>query len=139
MDRKEFLINLGKGTASVCLACFLASCTNNNNSITAPPTNVDFTLDISQSPYTALGNVGGAIYKDGIIIARLSQTSFTAVSQYCTHQGSTVQYESSTHIFHCPTHGSNFNTDGLVINGPAGRALAKYNTALNGTSLRVYS
>ena len=139
MDRKEFLINLGKGAVAVCIACYLASCSNNNGNIPTAPANVNFTLDLTQPAYGSLNNVGGAVYKDGIIIVRLNQISFAAVSQYCTHQGTTVQYDRTNDRFHCPNHGSNFKTDGTVINGPASRALAKYNTELNGTSLRVYS
>jgi len=139
MDRKEFIISLGKGTAAVCMACYLSSCYNNEDSVPTAPSNVDFTLDLSISANQALNNVGGALYKDGIIIARINQTSFVAVSQACTHQGTTIQFEASNNRFHCPNHGSNYRTDGTVINGPASRALVKYNTEINGTTLRVYS
>lgn len=138
MDRKEFIINLGKSTAAVCMACYLASCGDDDSNPSAP-SNVDFTLDLTLSANQALNNVGGTLYKDGIIIARVSQTSFIALSQYCTHQGTTVQFEANNNRFHCPQHGSNYRTDGTVINGPAERALVKYNAELSGTSLRVYS
>lgn len=140
MDRKDFIINLGKSAAFVCASCYLASCYDDEgNPVAPPPQNVDFTIDISQSPYTALQNTGSSVYKDGIIIARLSSASFTALSQACTHQGTTVQYEQSNNRMHCPLHGSNYKTDGSVINGPATRPLQKYNTSLSGTMLRVFS
>ena len=140
MDRKDFLFTLGKGTLAVCAACYLASC----NSPTSPnvpsaPSNIDITLDLTQSANSALNNVGGYIYSNNLIIARISQTQFVALSSICTHQGGTVFYDSSGKEFHCPVHGSNFSTSGAVINGPAGSPLKKYNTSLTGTSLRVFS
>ena len=140
MDRKEFLFALGKGTVAVCAACYLASC----NSPTSPnvpsaPSNVDMTLDLTQPANNALNTIGGYIYNNSIIIARVSQTDFVAVSSICTHQGNTVFYDSGGKEFHCPAHGSNFSTSGAVINGPASTPLVKYNTALNGNSLRVFS
>ncbi|MEW6194279.1 MAG: Rieske (2Fe-2S) protein [Bacteroidota bacterium] len=139
MDRKEFIINLSKSAAFVCASCYLASCYGDENNPAAPPQNVDFTIDISQSPYTALQNTGGSVYKDGLIIARTGTNTFAALSQVCTHQGTTVQYEHSQSRMHCPNHGSNFKTDGTVINGPAASPLKRYNTSLNGTMLRVFS
>lgn len=139
MDRKEFFVSLGKGTVAVCMACYLASCGQNSSSMPTAPTTVDFTLDLTQSNYKALNNIGQSIYKDGIVIARINATTIVAVSQYCTHQGTTIQYEPQNNRFHCSNHGSNFRTDGTVINGPAAQALVKYNTELNGETLRIYS
>lgn len=138
MDRKEFLATLGKG-AAVAAALYCVGCSANSAAPTEPAANVDFTLDLGQSAYQVLQSTGGSVYKDSIIIARVSQTEFVAVSQICTHQGSTIQYDSANKRFHCPSHGSNFSLDGSVINGPAGRALVKYNTSLSGNSLRIFS
>ena len=60
MHRKEFLSILGVGAAAVaCSHCF-GGCTNPNAgaNITAP-TNVDFTLDLTNPAYAALKSVGG--------------------------------------------------------------------------------
>jgi cytochrome b6-f complex iron-sulfur subunit len=136
MDRKEFLATLGIGAAAIaCSYCF-GGCKSNDN-VTGPPTNVDFTLDLNNAAYAALKNNGGYIYNAGVIVARTSTGSFVAVSQTCTHQGTTVQFDGSQFV--CPAHGSIFKTDGSVARGPAGSPLARYNTSLNGNSLRVYS
>jgi cytochrome b6-f complex iron-sulfur subunit len=82
---------------------------------------------------------GGFVYSSGIIVARTTSGTYIAVSQTCTHAGSTVQYVPNGNRFYCPAHGSNFAADGSVINGPAGSPLGRYNTTLNGNSLRVYS
>ncbi len=140
MDRKEFLSLLGLGAAAMTCSYFLAGCTpNSSNLITAPPTNVDFTLNLTDPANAALKNNGGYIYQNGIIVARTINGDYVAVSQTCTHQGGTVYYDKAGNEFHCPVHGSNFATNGSVINGPAASPLMKYSTSLSGTSLRVYS
>jgi len=136
MDRKDFLLLFGKGAALAGLA-YCVGCSSNSDSVTAPPSNVDFTIDISQSAYQALNTPGGTVIKDSIIIARLSDNSIVALSSICTHQGGTVEYQKNNNRFYCPNHGSNFSTSGNVINGPAGSPLKQYTTALTGTSLRV--
>lgn len=137
MDRKEFLTTLGKGAAVVAATYCLGACSSNSNP--TAPSNVDFTLDLTQPNYQTLNSPGGVVLKDGIIIARVNFTSIVAVASACTHEGTQVQFDLTNSRFHCPTHGSNFKTDGSVINGPAGSPLKKYNTTLNGNSLRVFS
>jgi cytochrome b6-f complex iron-sulfur subunit len=138
MNRKEFLSALGVGAAAVACTCCLGGCMS-NGSVTSPPTNVDFTLDLTDPANNALKTNGGYIYKNGIIIARTVSGAYVALSSVCTHAGGTVYYIPGSNRFYCPNHGSNFGTDGSVINGPAASPLAKYNTALSGTSLRIYS
>ena len=41
----------------------------------------------------------------------------------CSHLGCTVPYEPATGRFVCPCHGSEFSTDGEVLNEPAPRPL----------------
>lgn len=142
MNRKEFFTIAGKGSIAVCAACFLASCgydSDNNPAAAQTPKSVDFTLDLAQSANQSLKNVGGSLVKDGVIVARISATDFTAVSAACTHEGFTLVYEQSAVRFHCNNHGSNFSSDGKVINGPATQALTKYKTSLDGNNLRVFS
>ena len=139
MDRKEFLTILGAGAAAAACTYCLGGCTNPNSgsSITAP-TNVDFTLDLSNAAYAGLRNVGGFAYNAGVIVAHAS-SGYVAVSYSCTHQGTTVIFDASTNTFFCPAHGSRFALNGGVINGPAGSPLGSYKTTLSGNSLRVYS
>lgn len=46
---------------------------------------------------------------------------FSALSLRCTHLGCTV--EGVPEGFHCPCHGSRYDSDGNVTRGPAARAL----------------
>jgi len=143
MERKEFLSQVGFGAAALLLpACFgsLTSCSSNDvtpsgGGIT-PPTNLDFTLDVSTG---ALSANGGFLVTNGIIVARTLTGSFLAVSAACTHQGTTVQFRGASNDFLCSNHGSVFSAAGQVTNGPASRPLTQFKTTLTGTSLRVFS
>jgi cytochrome b6-f complex iron-sulfur subunit len=138
MDRKEFLLTIGKGAAVAGLV-YCAGCSQNSYVPTAP-SNVDFTIDLTQAANQPLTSVGGSIVTDnGIIIGRTGASSFVAVSSACTHQGTTIQFQLNNNRFYCPNHGSTYSLDGKVTNGPAEVALSKYNTSFNGTNLRVYS
>lgn len=138
MDRKEFLVTLGKGAAIAGIA-YCVGCAANGNDVPTAPSNVDMTLDLTQSSNSALTFIGGSIVNNGIIIGRTGTSTFVAVSSACTHQGTTVQFQLNNNRFYCNNHGSTFALDGTVTQGPAGRSLTKYNTSLNGNNLRVYS
>ncbi len=137
MERREFLSFVALGaTAAACSYC-LSGCTVPDNGITGP-SNVDFTLDLSNAANNSLLAVGGYTYNSGVIVAH-TPGGYVAVSQACTHQGTTINYDVSSNSFICPAHGSRFGTDGSVLNGPASSKLSTYNTKLTGTSLRVYT
>lgn len=137
MERSEFLKLIGSGAVLGCLEC-LGSCSSSNKADPAP-NNLDFTIDISLSQYSALQNVGGSLIINGTIIVRISTTDFTALWRSCTHEGTPVNYQSSQQNFICPNHQSKFTLTGAVINGPATVALRKYNTTLTGSMLRVFA
>ncbi len=139
MDRKEFLKLTGISAGAFMLTSCLAGCKKSEDDSPSGPDSIDFTLDLNQSSNTSLNNPGGYIYKDGVIVAKTSGGSFVAVAAACSHEGTSVQYENAQSRFHCPNHGSNFTTDGNVINGPASRPLKSYKTSLNGNMLRVFS
>jgi Rieske Fe-S protein len=51
-----------------------------------------------------------------------TESGFSALSLVCTHLGCSV--ENDTQGFTCPCHGSRFNADGKVMQGPASQPLA---------------
>lgn len=138
MDRKDFLLTLGKG-AAVAGMIYCVGCAANNSDVPTAPSNVDKTFDLTQSNYSALNTIGGSIVDNGIIIGRVNATTFVAVSSACTHQGTTIQFQLNNNRFYCNNHGSTFALDGSVTNGPASRSLVKYNTTFSGNSLRIFS
>jgi cytochrome b6-f complex iron-sulfur subunit len=138
MERRDFL----KNTLAICgLAALpiavVESCKKTSYS---GPTNVDFTLDLTNSANTALNTVGGAVIANGVIVIRKSSTSFVAFSSTCTHEGCTVGYNASSTNIVCPCHNGTFSSsNGSVISGPPPSALSSYTATLNGNTLTVKS
>lgn len=142
MDRKEFLAQMGLTSAAIFMGTCLGGCSKDDGgggNAPPAPTGVNFTINLSDAANAPLATPGGYIYNSGIIIARTLADQYIAVSQRCTHEGFTVVFEGTNNRFYCPNHGSTFSTTGSVNNGPAGAPLTRYNTALTGSSLRVYS
>jgi glycine/D-amino acid oxidase-like deaminating enzyme/nitrite reductase/ring-hydroxylating ferredoxin subunit len=89
------------------------------------------------SEYLTAGDVGsveqlkpgeGAIIRRGVAkIAAFRQDDGTVVerSAVCTHVGCIVHWNGLEKCWDCPCHGSQFQPDGQVINGPAIRPLAE--------------
>ena len=139
VERKEFLSILGLGAAAVaCSYCFDGCTTPDAGGNITAPTNVDFTLDLTNPAYSGLKSAGGYVYNAGVIVAHAA-SGYVAVSQACTHQGTAVIFDSPGGQFFCPAHGSRFSLSGAVVNGPAGSPLGSYKTSLTGNSLRVFS
>lgn len=132
MDRKEFISLVGMSAGALLLGC-VSSCKKED----ATPATVDFTLDLSLAENIALNTNGGSRIVSGVIVAKTLAGNYIAVSSACTHQGTTVNFDSANNRFNCPNHGSNFSTTGTVLNGPASTALKQYTVTLTGTSLRV--
>lgn len=90
-------------------------------------------------PRSAAGGFGGLVvagtpqeFKPGTVtavpqghfyISRLEDGSALAMWWRCTHLGCTVPWVAAEKEFHCPCHGSLFNTKGEVTGGPAPRPL----------------
>ena len=60
-----------------------------------------------------------AVYRD-------DNGSLHGVSAACTHLGCLVQFNSAERSWDCPCHGSRFDTDGAVIEGPAVEDLSRH-------------
>jgi cytochrome b6-f complex iron-sulfur subunit len=139
MERRKFFRNFAVGGSILLTAPILFnSCSkdsddeDNNNNNTGGNT-----VDLNDSAYAALKTVGGFAYKGDIIIIRSTDTVYIALSKVCTHSQCTVTYNSSSKEIPCPCHGSKFNTEGAVLNGPAASPLKKYNVKLNGNILTI--
>ena len=146
MKRYEFLSALGVSAGTVIFAPFLTSCSKSSMTATNNPPGgggaVDFTVDLTLPANSALMTKGGSLVHSNIIVAFTSAGAYVAVSNACTHQGYALGF-SSDDKFHCQNpaagHGSVFNSNGAVSNGPAVSPLTVYQTTLTGTSLRVFA
>ncbi len=73
-----------------------------------------------------------------IVVTRLSNDQFAAVSARCTHAGCCVSpYDAQQGFINCSCHGSRFTAEGQVIQGPASAPLKRYATNFDGTLLTI--
>jgi Rieske Fe-S protein len=80
---------------------------------------------------SALANVDGAALVEStagvFLLARTSESTFSAIEAVCTHQGCTINgVDGTTYV--CPCHGSRYNRNGQVMSGPALASLRRYTT-----------
>jgi len=143
MDRKEFLSTFGFGLAAVCTGGCLASCSKSSTDTPGggtgptPPAGVNFTVHLNNE----IKNMGESVTRSGVIVVRLATgtttSSFTAVQVACIHEGTAITFNNSQTRFICPNHGSQFTTDGAVLNGPAARNLKKFNISIASNTMTV--
>ena len=144
LTRNSFLKSLGfKGASLLAVYCAvpaLSSCINEpspNDPGSGGPT-LDFTLDLNDSAYSTLKTVGKYVIANRIVIARISSTTFAAVTQVCSHENKAkVIYQNAQ--FYCTEHGAKYDVNGRGLNSNGKNGLTVYLTALNGDFLRVYS
>ncbi len=83
---------------------------------------------VAGSPLTDLGGAVLVESNAGVfLVSRTSANAFTAIEAVCTHEGCTITGAAGD-IYVCPCHGSRYNRDGQVVNGPAKSSLRKYAT-----------
>jgi cytochrome b6-f complex iron-sulfur subunit len=98
------------------------------------------TVTVSNVSGTSLANVGGAALvqagSNPILVIHSAQDTFTAVTAICTHEQCTITgFQSGTFV--CPCHGSQYNTSGTVVQGPATRNLARFTTQFTNNVLTI--
>ena len=149
MERKDFIEQVGLSGAAILIFGCMQGCSKSDGASTNSGSGsagnntgpVDFTIDISKSPFDTLKNIGG-FYIDSatnIIIVKITSGEIIAVSAICTHLQASLTYQVVSNRFYCAAHGSTFSTTGAVTTGPADAALKKYQTSLTGTILRVFA
>jgi Rieske Fe-S protein len=101
---------------------------------------VNRTVTLTVDAGSPLATVGGTALVQttsaNILVARISQEAFSALTAVCTHEGCTVTNVSGV-TFICPCHGSEYSTGGAVVKGPATRSLAPFGTQFSGNTLVI--
>lgn len=72
-----------------------------------------------------------------VIIIRLDDKNFRALSATCTHLDCTVQYKKDEKIIWCACHNGKYDLFGKNISGPPPRPLDKFNVAIKNDELIV--
>ncbi len=82
----------------------------------------------ADGPFAALQAGQGAVVKvDGQDVAAYKTDAGQVIklSASCPHQGCPVEWDENEKRWVCPCHGSQFQPDGTLISGPAGKGLEK--------------
>jgi Rieske Fe-S protein len=97
------------------------------------------TLDLRQFP--ELQEPGGAArllpdgWRDPLYVLVLPGGTYAALSPICTHLGCTVDVSGARLV--CPCHGSTYDREGRVLQGPAERALTRYAARVTADGLLI--
>lgn len=130
-DRRSFL----KVLMALPLGAILTGASRSGSSTT-------FELDGMEE----LKEVGGSVLiKDvtigktttNLIIVRKSETDYVVFSAVCTHKKCNVRFKNDLNAFKCPCHGSLYDIDGVVQNGPAPANLTRFKSEIQGNKLIV--
>ena len=139
MKRREALqrIVLASGTVLIIPPAILSCSEDGDVDPGGNNGNDDLKINMDDAAYSALKNAGGFVVVSGIIIANTDGNNYVALSSICTHNACTVGYSVQNNNFPCPCHGSVFNANGSVANGPATQPLKEYTVAKEGNVLTI--
>lgn len=141
MERRKFISDLSQVTAVFCTGAYLAACSKSDDNNANPGGGGGGNSRLTANLNSELTAVGSSKISGSVIVVRTAAGnvvgSFVALSLICTHQGCTVGFDSVTTGFKCPCHGSEYNINGVVTQGPAPQALTKYNISITNNVLTV--
>ncbi|RCH56848.1 hypothetical protein DJ568_03050 [Mucilaginibacter hurinus] len=70
-----------------------------------------------------------------VAVFRLDEATYTALWMQCAHQGAELQVAGNQLV--CPAHGSEYDRNGKVTQGPAVRDLRKFPVSITGSDLFI--
>jgi Rieske Fe-S protein len=127
MDRRQFVeLALGAALCSAGLGCA--------SMVTHRVAAVDGSVRLDLREHPDLLAAGGSLrvlpdgFEDPVYVLALADGSYAAVSPICTHRGCTVDVQGSLLV--CPCHGSTYDREGTVLEGPAERPLRRFETRI---------
>lgn len=139
--RRDFCAHACQLATLAGAASLLASCgggpgssTDIGSSLTVlTGTRVNGVTTVNIDANSPLNTVGGMAFVQApgatFLVARTSPDVCTALTTTCTHQACTVQNVSGN-VYTCPCHGSQFDSTGRVVRGPAAQPLHQFSSQL---------
>ncbi len=148
MERQEFLKSLGISFAAVCAGACLSACGGGDDTSTPgntnpPPTGGGGNPTTVSANLSDLTTVGSSIKVSTVLFIRIAAgtapASFVAIQNFCTHQGSPLNFFQAENIIRCSNHQAQFTTTGTVTSQPQGGGsagnLKTYATTVNATQI----
>jgi len=137
ISRRDFLENLVKISA----LGILAGCASGGLPLViGREGDEEIRLRLSETPALNLPNgaISLATAEQGelnIVVLKIAENEFIALSSICTHLGCRVR--KARDGFDCPCHGSRYDLNGRVINGPAAKPLRSFPVRREGDDLVI--
>ena len=132
IDRRDFVRRATGALSATPLAELLAGCA----ALAARSVPMrEGKLHLAFTHYPELETPGGSLklapvgFETPVYVLALGRGEFAALSPICTHLGCTVEIQGNRIV--CPCHGSNYDREGRVLQGPAERALTRYATSID--------
>jgi len=72
-----------------------------------------------------------------VLLVRLSETEWKALSAVCTHLNCTVQYQEKTHQIWCACHNGFYDLNVKVVSGPPPKPLDEYAVRVRGDEVVI--
>ncbi len=153
ITRRDFFVKSASAVAIVStsgiISSIITSCTSptgpNGNyttleTIQKSVVNNQISIDIPSSPIANKNTRALVKFNNGnaILVEHKSDDTYKALSGICTHQSCVVSgYDGGSSEFVCPCHGSRFNLNGGVVQGPANSSLRVYTTSVENNTLII--
>lgn len=138
MQRREFFSWLSMGALASSLSVVIAACSRSSlsqdSSLTTQETAPEPSSTIRSDGFIAVGTVAEVKEYEQIfdpkheivVVQNLTNNQLSALNFKCSHQGCPVGWDKTNQILICPCHGSRFNSQGEILQGPAGQPLKAY-------------
>lgn len=142
MDRKTFIKQCVFACLSTSTAMVLLNSCATQKSITGEIDGSDlivplssFISEKSNELYQKYVIVEHNLLKYPIYVFRFSENEYKAILMQCTHQGAELQAFGD--VLQCPAHGSEFDNQGNVQNGPADENLRSFPVQIVNNQLKI--
>lgn len=149
--RRDFLKKSGSmAVMSMFGVAFFTGCStddtdpNNGGSNNPPSSNTGITVTanavtVDLAVASTLAAAGGwtLVTAAKVLIVNLGNNNFNALTSVCTHSQCDRNWTFNSNVFTCTCHGSRFNANGSVVNGPATQPLSSYPASVNNNVLTV--
>lgn len=152
-SRRDFLRTASASAVMAVLGISITGCSDGSNPVGAeppeeePPANSpsgitidgnEVILDLTADATQDLTSAGGflLISQADVMTINVDGTTIRAFTSICTHQQCTIN-SFSNDTFTCPCHGSQFNANGGVEQGPAATALTEFDVTRSGDTVTI--
>lgn len=142
-NRREFIRKSCIICAGISTSTFILSGCQATHYITGTLSGTNLILPISEFNYEKKGQQEKRSYiiiqneklEFPIYVYRFSDSKYSAIWMKCAHQGAELQ-ASGDHLY-CPSHGSEYNNSGEVMQGPAETNLRTFPVSVNDDSILI--